>query len=104
MNSTSVPLITTVPPTGLLTAVIVSVWPFSLAGPLESFVSNEANEIVRTPLSSATLDSESFAPVGASLISVTVKETLAMLVLKSSLPLVVPLSLSVYVKLAAPLK
>ena len=80
---------------GLPADTIVSVCPLSLAGPLESFPNSDANGIDRTPLSSAMLDNESSTPVGASLTSVMVNETLAVLVRKSLAPLVVPLSWSV---------
>src|SRR5512132_3071699 len=73
---TFAPLMLTVPPTGLLTAVIVRTWPPSF-GPAESLASRLAKLIVRGPLSSATLLKLSLVPVGASLISLTVMLTVA---------------------------
>ena len=60
--------------------------------------------IVRWPESSATLDRTSLLAVGASLTSVTLKLTIAVLLFGSAKPLVVPLSVMVYWKLAGPLK
>ena len=47
VNSMLVPLITTVPPTALDTAVMVSAWPASLAGPAVSLPSSEAKLMIR---------------------------------------------------------
>ena len=81
VNNTLVPDRLTVPPTALPTAVIVSAWPASSAGPAESLASRVANEIVRGPLSSATLAvSVSPAATGASLTAATLSVTLAVLV------------------------
>src|SRR5438132_1193433 len=52
--------------------------------------------IVCWPESSATLDSISLLAVGASLTSVTLKPTVAVLLFGSAKPLVVPLSVMVY--------
>src|SRR3989442_500587 len=94
----------TVPPTGLLTVLTVRVWPLSLAGPFESLLSSVLNWIVRGPESSATLESTSFTAVGASFTSVMLKLAVALpLVFGSATPLVVPLSSTVYWKLAGPL-
>ena len=95
VNSMFVPLITTVPPTAFDTAVIVSVWPVSFAGPAASLPSSEAKLMIRVPLSSATLDSDSSPATGASLTAVTANDTLPVSVLKSSTPLVGPLSWTV---------
>ena len=65
----------TVPPTASLTAVMVRVCVDSLAGPLLSLPNKEAKLMVRTPLSSATLESVSSNATGASLTSVTITET-----------------------------
>src|SRR2546429_111961 len=88
----------TVPPTGLPTAVSVSVWPLSLV-PAVSLASNEAILIVRWPESSATVDSESLLAAGLPLTSVTVNLTVAVLLFGLGRPLVVPLSVMVYWKL-----
>ena len=66
------------------TLVMVSVWPASLAGPLESLPVSAAKVMVRVPLSSATLDSASSVATGASLTSVTVKVTWPVSVLGSA--------------------
>src|SRR5438445_4305317 len=94
----------TVPPTGLLTVLIIRVWPLSLAGPGESLAVKVDARIVRGPESSATLESVSFTAVGGWFTSVTVKLTVAVSLFGSGTPLVVPLSVTVYWKLAAPLK
>ena len=60
----SVPEIETVPPTAEPTAVIVSDWPDSLAGPAESLPVSVAKAIVRVPESSATDESASSDAVG----------------------------------------
>ena len=87
------PLRLTLPWVSLPTAVMVSVWPDSLAGPGESFAVKVAVPTVTDP-SSATV-SESVAATGRSLTSVTVTETVAVSDLKSLTPLVVPLSVAV---------
>src|SRR5262245_56344299 len=46
----------TVPPTALLTPVMVRLWAFSVTAPLESLASRLAKLIVRLPESSAILD------------------------------------------------
>src|SRR2546423_5736127 len=95
----------TSPPTALLTVLTISVWPLSLAGPFESFAVKAANGIVRSPESSLTSANSSFAAAGASFTSVIVKLAVAgPLVFGSAAPLVVPLSSTVYWKLATPLK
>ena len=78
-----------------LTAVTVSVWPDSLAGPRESFVVNVEAAKVSTP-SSAT-DLESATAVGASFTSVIVRLKVATLL--STVP-----SFALNVKLSVPLK
>ena len=72
------------------TAVTVSVWPDSLAGPVLSLASASTS----TSPSSATVAASSPA-VGASLTSVTVTETVAVSDCGSATPLVVPLSVIV---------
>ena len=84
VNSTWPATIATVPPTALLTLVMVSVWPASLAGPLKSLPVSAAKEMLRVPLSSATLDSASSVATGASLTSVTLKVTWPVSVLGSA--------------------
>ena len=64
-----VPLITAVPPTMLLTAVIVSVWPVSSAGPFESLPSSEAKLMIRVAAVLGHADSTSSTATGASLTS-----------------------------------
>ena len=93
----------TVPPTALLTVLTIKVWPLSLAGPFESLAVNVENGIVRCPESSATFPSGSLLAVGASLTSVIVKLTVAVSLFGSGAPLVVPLSVTMYWKLAGPL-
>src|SRR5438309_1023734 len=94
----------TVPPTGLLTVLVRRVWPLSLAGPFESLAVKVEARIVRGPESSATALIGSFKAVGASFTSVIVKLTVAVSLFGSGEPFVVPLSIIVYWKLAAPLK
>src|SRR2546430_2555610 len=90
------------PPIGMLTAVNVSVWLFffndAVTSDIYALTLHDA-----LPISSATLDSESLLAAGASLTSVTLKLTVAVLLFGSAEPLVVPLSVMVYWKLAAPL-
>ena len=81
----------TVPWAPWVTAVTVSVWPASLAGPLMSLARTRSK---LTEPSSATLV-ESSTAVGLSLTSVTVTLTVAVLVFGSATPLVVPLSVIV---------
>ncbi len=95
VNSTSLPLSTTVPPTALPTAVTASVCADSLAGPALSFASRLAVAITRRPESSATADKASSLAAGASLTSVIVNVTAPPSVSGAGAPLVVPLSLSV---------
>src|SRR6266850_5897054 len=98
--NTTLPLtILTVPPIALLTVLTIRVWPLSLAGPFESLAVKVANGIVRGPESSATLERVSLLAVGASFTSVIVNLTVAVSLLGSDAPLVVPLSVIVYWKL-----
>ena len=89
---TSVPTIFTVPPTALLTALIVSNCADSLEGPTVSFASKLAKLMLRGPLSSNTLVSVSPVATGASLTAVTVTATVPMDCSGSATPLVRPLS------------
>src|SRR5688500_14357178 len=100
---TSLPRMLTVPPTGLPTVLTIRLWPLSLDGPLESFAVNVANGIVRGPEFTDTFEIVSLTAVGASFTSVIVKLTVAVSLFGSGRPLVVPLSVTRYWKLAGPL-
>src|ERR1700674_420290 len=67
VNSTFVPWMITVPPTGLLTELMVSVCPLSLAGPGESLAVRSANGIVLVPEFMITSESASLVATGGSL-------------------------------------
>ena len=84
------PLVVTVPWAPSVTAVTVRVWPDSLAGPVLSL----ARTLVVTEPSSATV-AVSLTASGVSLTSVTVTLTVAVSLLGSATPLVVPLSVIV---------
>src|SRR5436190_130226 len=94
----------TVPPTALLTVLMLRVWPLSLAGPFESFAVKVEAGIVTGPESSATLDRVSLLAVGASFTSVIVKLAVAVSLFRSCAAFLVVLSAIAYWKLAAPLK
>ena len=64
MNTTLPLTMLTVPPTGLLTVLMISIWPLSLGGPGESLAVKVEARIVRGPESSATLESVSLLAVG----------------------------------------
>src|SRR5439155_1332153 len=93
----------TLPPPALPTSVLLFVLPLTSV-PVMSLASSESIVIVRWPESSASLSSVSLLAVGASLTSVILKLTVAVLLFGSAEPLVVPLSVMVYWKLAGPLK
>ena len=92
---TLVPSMAAVPPTAPLTAMIVRLWPLSLAEPTLSLPSRSAKAMVRAAESSSTAPRVSPVATGASFTSVTVQLTVAVEVLKSATPLVVPLSCTV---------
>src|SRR5207244_2892963 len=89
-------VIATVPWAGWVTLVIVSVWVASLAGPLAALA---RTRIVVAAASSARVLLSATA-VGLSLTSVTVIDTVAVSDLASRTPLVVPLSVIVWVQLS----
>src|SRR5215471_3919452 len=100
----------TVPPTAVLTSVTVRVCVLSFAGPFESLPVRLANGMTYLPAvhpaaqSSEMPANESPVATGGSLTSTTVKLAVPTALFGSGEPLLVPLSVTVYWKLAAPLK